>query len=80
MSEPGSNEWSHKRIIGCFCVFSLVFEMFLCSLKWIVPPPNAIIESVSYIAIGSLLGTVGERIITSFKKNPEQIPPSNEEA
>jgi len=71
LSEPNSDEWSHKRLIGFLCAISLIIEMFLCSLKWMQPPPEFIADSISYIAIGALLGTVGERIISKYKKEKQ---------
>lgn len=74
LSEPDSDEYSYKRVIGVFGAFSLIIDMLLCSFfRWAVAPPQFLAETVSYIIIVCLFGSVGEKVAQMIANRGQNV-------
>lgn len=74
LSEPDSDEYSYKRVIGVFGAFSLIIDLLFCSFfRWALPPPQFLAETVSYIVIFCLFGSAGEKVAKMFAQRGQTV-------
>ena len=74
LSEPDSDEYSYKRVIGVTGAFALIIDMLMCSFfRWAIAPPQFLAEIVSYIIIVCLFGSVGEKVAQMIANKGQKI-------